>query len=84
MRVRPGEDLLAAARRAGVPLAASCGGRAVCGDCVVRVLAGAENLEPAPQGEVAWRARTGKGGDALRLACCLRVRGPVEVSTTYW
>jgi hypothetical protein len=34
--------------------------------------------------ERAWRARTGKGGDALRLACCARVTGPVEVATTYW
>lgn len=78
------ETLLAAALRSEVPLASSCGGRAVCGDCIVRVLAGSENLTPPDADELAWRKRTGKGADDLRLACCLRVRGPVEVATTYW
>jgi adenylate cyclase len=84
--VVPGKDetLLAAALRHDVPLASSCGGRAVCGDCIVRVLAGRENVTPPDTDELAWRKRTGKGGDDLRLACCLRVRGPVEVATTYW
>ena len=81
---REDETILDAALRADVPLASSCGGRAVCGDCVVRVLAGDSNLTPADADERAWRARTGRGGDRLRLACCARVRGPVEVATTYW
>jgi ferredoxin len=51
---------------------------------VVRVLAGAEHLTAAAQDELRWRARTGKGSDAMRLACCCRVRGPVEVTATYW
>jgi ferredoxin len=81
---RPDETLLAAALRNEVPLASSCGGRAVCGDCVVRVLAGAGNLGAPDADELAWRRRTGRGSDTLRLACCLRVTGPVEVATTYW
>ncbi len=81
---RNDETLLETALRHDVPLASSCGGRGVCGDCVVRVLAGAANLTPPDEDELAWRRRTGKGGDALRLACCVRVRGPVEVATTYW
>jgi ferredoxin len=81
---RPDETLLAAALRSEVPLASSCAGRAVCGDCVVRIVGGAEHVSPPDADELAWRARTGKGSDALRLACCLRVRGPVEVATTYW
>jgi ferredoxin len=80
----PDETLLAAALRSEVPLASSCGGKAVCGDCVVRIVAGRENLSPPDADELAWRKRTGKGGDDLRLACCLRVRGPAEVATTYW
>jgi adenylate cyclase len=82
--VGPGETLLAAARRLDVPLASSCGGKAVCGDCIVRVVSGAEHLTPPDADEIAWRARTGKGSEALRLACCLRVTGPAEVATTYW
>jgi ferredoxin len=81
---RPDETLLAAALRSEVPLASSCAGRAVCGDCIVRVLAGGENLSAPNADELAWRRRTGKGGDALRLACCLTVSGPAEVATTYW
>lgn len=81
---RPDETLLAAALRHEVPLASSCGGRAVCGDCVVRVVAGGASLTPPDADELAWRARTGKGSDTLRLACCARVTGRVEVATTYW
>ena len=81
---RQDETILDAARRQDVPLAASCAGRAVCGDCIVRVLSGGENLTPPDADELAWRARTGKGCDTQRLACCTRVRGPVEVATTYW
>lgn len=81
---RPDETLLAAALRSEVPLASSCAGRAVCGDCIVRVLVGAEHLNAPDADELAWRRRTGKGSDTLRLACCLRVTGPVEVATTYW
>ena len=84
LRPRPGETLLAAALRHEVPLASSCAGRAVCGDCIVRVLAGAENLTTPDADELAWRARTGKGSDTLRLACCARANGPVEIATTYW
>ena len=79
----PDETLLAAALRRGIPLASSCGGRAVCGDCIVRVLAGAEHLAPPDENELAWRAR-GRGVRPGRLACCTSVRGPVDVSTTYW
>src|SRR6185436_11984442 len=76
LRPRRGETLLAAALRCGVPLASSCGGRAVCGDCVVRIVAGAPNVSPPDADELAWRRRTGKGGDGSRLACCLTVTGP--------
>lgn len=81
---RPDETLLAAALRSEVPLASSCGGKAVCGDCIVRVVAGGEHLSAPDADELAWRRRTGKGSEDSRLACCLRVTGPVEVATTYW
>jgi len=81
--VPPGETLLAAALAARQPLASSCGGRAVCGDCLVRVLDGHRHA-PAPDAdERAWRERSGYAG-AGRLACCLRPSGPLDVTTTYW
>jgi 2Fe-2S ferredoxin len=83
MRPEPGECLLDAAWRADVPLASSCGGQGVCGDCVVRVLAGADNLDPPDDVEQAWFARHERPA-GVRLACRLCVRGPAIVTTTYW
>lgn len=80
---REDETLLDAALRTHVPLASSCGGRAVCGDCVVTVHGGRKHVTPPDADELAWRARSDVVAD-VRLACCLRVLGPVEVSTTYW
>jgi adenylate cyclase len=83
LRPAADETLLAAALRSGVPLASSCGGRAVCGDCVVRVTAGVEHVLPPDDDERAWRARKRYEGP-LRLACCVRVTGDCAVATTYW
>lgn len=38
--VRPGTELLEAARRAGVEIQAPCGGKGTCGKCIVRVAKG--------------------------------------------
>ncbi len=83
LRPRRSECLLDAARRADVPLASSCGGRGICGDCVVRIVAGTANLAPPDEVERAWRAREERPA-GVRLACRLRVLGPATVSTTYW
>lgn len=83
LRPAPGETLLAAALRSGVPLASSCGGRAVCGDCVVRIVRGGEHVNAPDADETAWRARRAYSGP-LRLACCLRVTGDCAVGTGYW
>lgn len=83
LRPRADETLLDAALRQGVPLASSCGGHAVCGDCVVRVLDGAASIPPPDAAEAAWRARRRYEGP-LRLACRVRVTGDCSVSATYW
>ena len=77
------ETVLDAALRQGVALASSCGGHAVCGDCLVRVVRGAESLPPPGDEEIAWRRRTGYAG-AGRLACLLRPSADCAVTTTYW
>jgi adenylate cyclase len=46
LEAREGETLLAAALRAGLPLAHICGGRARCSTCRVIILEGLENLLP--------------------------------------
>jgi adenylate cyclase len=74
----PGETLLAAARRAGVPLASACGGEAGCTTCRVIVVEGAEGLTPPPPDEASVLAPLGTDA-ALRLGCRARVQGPVVV-----
>ncbi|MCU0280737.1 MAG: adenylate/guanylate cyclase domain-containing protein [Acidimicrobiia bacterium] len=74
----PGETLLAASRRAGVPLASACGGEAACTTCRVVVVEGGDGLEPPPPDEAAVLAPLGADA-ALRLGCRARVRGPVVV-----
>ncbi len=79
----PGETLLDAARRRGVPLGASCGGVAACAACVVRVLEGASYLSPRGPAERRLAAREGFQPDE-RAACQCVARGNVVVTTTYW
>jgi adenylate cyclase len=83
LRPRRDECLLDAAWRADVPLASSCGGQGVCGDCAVRIVEGSEHLLPPDDVERAWFARRPRPA-GVRLACRLRVCGPAVVATTYW
>jgi ferredoxin len=83
MAPRPGETLLDAAQRCGVPLGSSCGGVAACSACVVRVLRGAGNLTPRTPGERRLAAREGFARDE-RAACQCRARGDATITTPYW
>lgn len=72
--VDPGTTVQRASVLAGVPIAAPCGGRGVCGGCGVKVLAG--ELAPPDAAETAGLARAPRG---VRLACRARVAGAVTV-----
>ncbi|NTU71525.1 MAG: DUF4445 domain-containing protein [Coriobacteriia bacterium] len=73
--VEPGTTLIEASRRAGVLIAAPCGGRGVCGSCGVRVVLG----ELAPPDESEQMALShARGG--IRLACRAAIAGPVTVT----
>jgi adenylate cyclase len=74
----PGESLLDAARRAGVPLASACGGEAACTTCRLLVVEGSAGLAPPPPDEAALLAPLESKG-AIRLACRARAEGPVVV-----
>jgi ferredoxin len=81
--VSPGTTLLDAARSAGLPVARGCGGGGLCGRCGLRILAGAERV--APEAAAETRAKERNRIDAeLRLACQVRVAGPLEVTAAYW
>lgn len=64
----PGQSLLSSLLHEGQPIHTRCGGRARCGCCRVRVLAGARGTSPPRPQEV---ARLGEAAmaDGWRLAC---------------
>ena len=75
------ETLLDVARRAGAPLANSCGGIGVCARCRVRVVEGMEHLSAPTSVET----RFSRGfGENERMACQAVVMGNCSVTTTYW
>ena len=71
IEVRRGTNLLAACRRAGVPLGASCRGQGVCGACKVEIVSGSEFVAPADPAP-------------HRLACEARIEGPEGASVAIW
>ena len=83
VRVPAGSVLIDAARRAGLPVASSCGAEGLCGRCGVEVLAGGAAL--APESPQERRAKLRNRVDApLRLACRTRVVADLEVTAPYW
>jgi adenylate cyclase len=75
---RPGEAILPAALRAGVPFAHACGGNGKCSTCRIVVVEGHQSCtEPTPR-ERAIADRLGFGPQ-FRLACQTSVRADVTV-----
>ena len=81
-RLAEGETLIQAAWREGYYWPTVCGGRAECTACHVLIKAGEGNAVTADSCETAMIApvaeRMGPGAP-VRLACRLRVSGPVTV-----
>jgi adenylate cyclase len=78
VRIPKGLSVLDASRRAGIPHASLCGGRARCSTCRVRVLLGLERLPPQAPVEARVLARLG-ADRAIRLACQLKPVADVSV-----
>jgi 2Fe-2S ferredoxin len=81
--VEPGTLLIDAARAAGMPVAQSCGGWAICSWCKMQVLAGGGNLSPIEGNEARLAARQSFAPNE-RASCQAEVFGDVTVTTTYW
>src|SRR5205823_1051336 len=78
VQVPRGWSVLKASRAFHIAHASSCGGRARCSTCRVRVNSGAESCpEPGPD-ERATLERIGADPD-VRLACQLRPKGDIAV-----
>jgi adenylate cyclase len=78
VRIPKGLSVLDASRRAGIPHAALCGGRARCSTCRVRVLLGLERLPLQSPVEARVLARLG-ADRAVRLACQLKPVADISV-----
>jgi 2Fe-2S ferredoxin len=83
LEVPEGTYLMEALLKAGLPVASSCHGDAVCGKCRVEVIAGWENLS-APEGAELIVNRRLRIKAPYRVSCQARVLGDVTVDTTYW
>jgi ferredoxin, 2Fe-2S len=78
---RAGETVMQAARRHGLKWPTICNGAAICGQCHMRVLAGAEALAPPDPREIRALGNVMPpfGGPGTRLACQVRPNGPCTV-----
>jgi adenylate cyclase len=73
-----GFSVLEALRKARVPHASVCGGRARCTTCRIRVGSGAERLPPVPRLEAVALQRI-KAAPNVRLACQLRPAHDLDI-----
>jgi adenylate cyclase len=73
-----GWTVLEASRSFGIPHQSTCGGRARCTTCRVRVLAG-ETFCPPPETDERRTLHRIGAGPAVRLACQLRPAGDISV-----
>jgi adenylate cyclase len=78
VRVPRGWTILEASRSHHIPHVSSCGGRARCSTCRVRVVAGAEHCPPAAPDERATLERN-HAPAGTRLACQLRPSGDISI-----
>jgi ferredoxin len=74
----PAVSILVLLQRAGVPIDTVCGGRAQCGRCLIRVLRGAERMNPRGERE-SLRLEALAAGQDMRLACQSYTRGDIEI-----
>jgi adenylate cyclase len=72
-------SILVSLQRSGVPILTSCGGKARCGKCIVRIVKGQELLSRKTPNESPRLAALGAGSD-MRLACQTYTKGDIEIS----
>lgn len=81
LEVHGSEDLFTAAQRLGYRWPTVCGGKGTCRTCFVEVEEGVENCSPMGLLEREGIEALRRPVDGLtRLACRLRVEGPVTVT----
>jgi ferredoxin len=71
-------SLLNVLLRHAFPIDTVCGGKAVCGRCLLRIHSGEAFLSPIREREAARLAAL-KAGPGMRLACQCHTRGDIEI-----
>ena len=74
----PGESVFACARRSGIPVPTACAGKATCGLCRVKILAGEASVAPINAAEKKHLGNT-YFITKLRLSCQLAPTGDLTV-----
>jgi ferredoxin, 2Fe-2S len=74
-----GETVFAAADRLGYRWPTLCGGNGTCRVCAVEVRTGAEFLSSMSTAETEAVRHLSRNGSLMRLACQLRIHGPVTL-----
>lgn len=83
IEVTSGANLMQALLDAGIPVASSCHGKAVCCKCLVTLSEGRKNLSPETEDETHQKeVKNFKVSD--RLSCQCQVLGDIKIDTTYW
>ena len=83
VHVASGTSLLEAARLAGLPVAQSCTGDAICARCGLHILEGGESLPSESDAERSAKRRNRIDSD-LRLSCLLQLDHDLTVTAPYW
>jgi ferredoxin len=79
---RPGERLLAVARRNAAHIGFVCDGQGICQTCQCRVIAGADSLNPISEAERIWMPESRlRAGHRLACQAAIRGRGPIKILT---
>ena len=65
-------------KASGYPIAATCGGLALCATCHVRVLEGGGTLSDPTESELDMLDRLPNGGNSSRLSCQIKVEEKIN------
>lgn len=68
---------------AGIPVASSCAGKAVCAKCKLAILNGQDNLSEPNEDELFLKEQVSLSASE-RISCQVRVFGDVTIDASYW
>jgi ferredoxin, 2Fe-2S len=83
IEVEEGANLMQSLLDAGLPVASSCGGDAVCSKCHIKIIDGAANLSQETSDEKELK-EVNDVHKSERISCQTQVLGPITIDTSYW